>query len=82
MVRESFAACVQRHSAALEVLLLDLVTETDPKKRGKLAQLGMRSLAEIEIMADQRIDRSAKEAQRRDGKNLAETAAAAVGFRG
>lgn len=82
MVRESFAACVQRHTAALDQLILDLVAEPDAKIRGKLASAAFRSLAEMERMADLRIERSEKELQRRDGADLARTAASAVGFRG
>ena len=74
MPRESYAATVARHTAILDELHMQLLEQLPPGDRVKHLRLWSVSRHEIEEATKKRIEASDYEAQRRDGKALAETA--------
>jgi hypothetical protein len=73
MPRESYAATVARHTAILEELHMQLLEKLPPGERLDYLRDWNISMHEIEKATLLRMDQSAYEAQRRDGKKLAET---------
>lgn len=72
MVRESFAACVSRHLAAMEQCAKLLYTSQDSKERDAAYDTFLKSTVVIELEVQKRIEKSAYEAERRAGQELAD----------
>jgi len=81
MPRESYAATVARHTAVLEELHLHVLSLLPPGRRVELLSMWNISMHEIAKATQLRIEKSEYEAQRRDGKKLAETGMTALGHR-
>lgn len=81
MPRESYAATVARHTAAIEDSVLTLAKATDAGTRAACVTVISKALGCIQEATLRRIERSDYEAQRRDGVELARLARGAVGER-
>jgi len=73
MPTESFAACVARHTALIEHLVMVMCLESDANERTRLHALVQKSLGIIEDMAKRRMEASRYEQERREGHHLGET---------
>lgn len=82
MPRESYAATVARHTAVLEELHMHLLEQLPPGERLDLLRPWNIAMHEIEKATRLRMEQSDYEAQRRDGKKLAETARVVAPRRG
>lgn len=82
MPRESYSACVSRHLAVIEEAVIIVCTTTDPVTKENAMKLFRKSLVAIELETEKRIDKSSYEAERRDGKQLVETAMIVMQRRG
>lgn len=81
MPRESYAATVARHTAILEELHMHVLSLLPAGARLDLLRPWNVSMHEIEKATQARIEQSDYEAQRRDGKTLADNAMTALGHR-
>lgn len=78
MPRESYAACVARHTAILEELYMEALGQLPPGSRVRLLTMWNASMLEIQRGTQMRIDKTEYEYQRRSGKELAEVAISVV----
>lgn len=77
MPRESYASAVARHTETMYELFIALhtVSAGDPEGRA-ISRAFVASLAEVQRLTQLRMERSDYEAQRREGKKLADLARA------
>lgn len=81
MARESYAATVARYTAQLEELHMHLLELLPPGRRVELLRPWNIAMHEIEKATLLRMEQSAYEAQRRDGKSVAQSVMVALGHR-